>query len=74
MYSILPGAIQQDLAGENAENALLRIRTAPGAKAKLVKPASGSGELEDAQLTNRRMRTFMATPSARNVNKTEDPP
>ncbi len=26
------------------------------------------------QLTNRRMRTFIATPSARNVNNTEDPP
>jgi hypothetical protein len=28
----------------------------------------------DAQFTNRRMRTFIATPSARNVNNTEDPP
>ena len=27
-----------------------------------------------AQLTNRRMRTFIAAPSARNVNNTEDPP
>ena len=26
------------------------------------------------QFTNRRMRTFIATPSARKVNKTEDPP
>ena len=26
------------------------------------------------QFTNRRMRTFIATPSARNVNNTEDPP
>jgi hypothetical protein len=26
------------------------------------------------QLTNRRIRTFMTAPSARNVNKTEDPP
>ena len=29
---------------------------------------------QDAQFTNRRMRTFIATPSARNVNNTEDPP
>jgi hypothetical protein len=28
----------------------------------------------DAQFTNRRMRTFIATPSARNANNTEDPP
>jgi hypothetical protein len=26
------------------------------------------------QFTNRRMRTFIATPSARKVNKTDDPP
>ena len=26
------------------------------------------------QFTNRRMRTFIATPSARKVNRTEDPP
>ena len=26
------------------------------------------------QLTNRRMRTFIAAPSARKVNNTEDPP
>ena len=29
---------------------------------------------KSVQLTNRRMRTFIATPSARNVNNTEDPP
>jgi hypothetical protein len=36
------------------------------------------GQAEDEnllrQFTNRRMRTFIATPSARKVNKTEDPP
>jgi len=31
-------------------------------------------EFPARQLTNRRMRTFIATPSARNVNNTEDPP
>jgi hypothetical protein len=31
-------------------------------------------KLQIRQLTNRRMRTFIATPSARNVNNTEDPP
>jgi hypothetical protein len=31
-------------------------------------------EIEMRQLTNLRMRTFIATPSARNVNSTEDPP
>src|ERR1039457_4964394 len=31
-------------------------------------------KLQFRQLTNRRMRTFIATPSARNVNNTEDPP
>ncbi len=30
--------------------------------------------IEMRQLTNLRMRTFIATPSARNVNNTEDPP
>jgi hypothetical protein len=30
--------------------------------------------IEARQLTNLRMRTFIATPSARNVNSTEDPP
>ena len=29
---------------------------------------------QDPQFTNRRMRTFIATPSDRNVNNTEDPP
>ena len=29
---------------------------------------------QDAQFTNRRIRTFIATPSARKVNNTEDPP
>ena len=29
---------------------------------------------ETRQFTKRRMRTFIATPSARNVNSTEDPP
>jgi len=33
----------------------------------------GSGERK-RQFTNRRMRTFIATPRARNVNNTEDPP
>ncbi len=30
--------------------------------------------IEMRQLTNLRMRTFIATPSDRNVNSTEDPP
>jgi hypothetical protein len=35
---------------------------------------TSSNRIEMRQLTNRRMRTFIATPSARNVNSTEDPP
>ena len=42
------------------------------------RPACSGGtqevKLQIRQLTNRRMRTFIATPSARNVNNTEDPP
>ena len=41
---------------------------------KLVKPGPDRRAVKDRQFTNRRMRTFIATPSARNVNNTEDPP
>src|SRR5271166_4548838 len=36
--------------------------------------ASEPNGIETRQFTNRRMRTFIATPSDRNVNSTEDPP
>jgi hypothetical protein len=54
------------------------IRTWPAKCLKKLVLRSGQfrgdarGEL--VQLTNLRMRTFIAAPSARNVNKTEDPP
>jgi hypothetical protein len=54
------------------------IRTWPAKCLKILILRSGQfrvgarGEL--VQLTNRRMRTFIAAPSARNVNNTEDPP
>jgi hypothetical protein len=34
----------------------------------------GRGTSGDAQLTNRLMRTFIASPSAINTNNVEDPP
>ena len=57
--------IHPDLAGEMLKNNTLAIRTVPGTQ---------ETNLRTVQLTNRRMRTFIATPSARNVNNTEDPP
>jgi hypothetical protein len=42
-------------------------------RGKLVKP--DRPQMDQAlQLTNRRIRTFITVPSARNVNNTEDPP
>ena len=59
--------IHPDLAGEMLEKQLLR----PGA---ISGRTQETNFCEAVQLTNRRMRTFIATPSARNVNNTEDPP
>jgi hypothetical protein len=75
MYSILPGAIQRDLAGEKSEKCSFAGPDRSGRPKKLnlwnPRPVPWN---QDAQLTKRRMRTFIATPSARNVNNTEDPP
>ncbi len=57
-----------NLAGENflVKNFLLGVRTSF--------PEQTGTKTVVRQFTNRRMRTFIATPSARKVNKTEDPP
>ncbi len=75
---ILPSAIHRDHAGEMLEN------TSCGLKQSLDRFSAyqesnlwdntSTKRIEMRQLTNRRMRTFIATPSARNVNSTEDPP
>jgi hypothetical protein len=83
---ILPGAIHRILPAKYLK--LLscsseRSKTSPcatrvqscwdNARTPMVKTRDCSG-FRARQLTNRRMRTFIATPSARNVNNTEDPP
>ncbi len=56
------------------ETSSLADRITPGGhKKKLVKLHRGDWP-RNSQFTNLRMRTFIATPSARNVNNTEDPP
>ncbi len=52
------------LAGEMLENCIPRRGN----------PAPQTKPFDATQFTNRRMRTFIATPSARKVNSTEDPP
>jgi hypothetical protein len=67
-------AIHPDRAGEMLENTTLAVRTVPGRdKSKLDNQRPGF-QAGTPQLTNRRIRTFIAAPSARNVNNTEDPP
>ncbi len=76
MNPILPGAVQRDLAGEIFKNIVLLLGRVfrPGQELNLAIIAAGPARTGTRQLTNRRMRTFIATPSARNVNNTEDPP
>jgi hypothetical protein len=76
---VLPEAIHRDHAGEMLENPTLVARNnleiAPDIyKSQTCWTTSLTCWIEMRQLTNRRMRTFIATPSARNVNSTEDPP
>ena len=60
-------SIHPDLAGYILEKTSSPAdRTVPGGTQEV--------NLQVRQLTNRRMRTFIAAPSARNVNNTEDPP
>ena len=67
MNPILPGARSiWDLAGEILEKTCSCGPDYSGETQEV--------QLRVRQLTNRRMRTFIATPSARNVNNTEDPP
>jgi hypothetical protein len=75
---ILPGAIHRDHAGEMLEFSTLAV---PGDLPIASRPrksqsfcCTSAKRIEMRQFTNRRMRTFIATPSARNVNSTEDPP
>jgi len=75
MNPILPGAIHPDLAGEMLENSALALPgLLRGQEANLKRAAGPKGGTVRPQLTNRRMRTFIAAPSARNVNNTEEPP
>ena len=75
MNPILPGAIHPDLAGEMPENNALAAQDCSNGKkeANLISTPGPKG-VRTPQLTNRRMRTFIAAPSARNVNSTEEPP
>jgi hypothetical protein len=87
MCSILPGLkILRDLAGEKYfKLQLLRVELKRPAGLNLFQCVrrfarpyacgiSGIQCPKMPQFTNRRMRTFIATPSARKVNNTEDPP
>jgi hypothetical protein len=80
---ILPCAIHRDHAGEMPENTSLAARNNPqkqylghflAYQESNLWDNTSSKRIEMRQLTNRRMRTFIATPSARNENSTEDPP
>ena len=66
MNPILPGAVHLDLAGE-----MLKKPVSCGPD---ISGGTQEVNLRVRQLTNRRIRTFIAVPSARNVNNTEDPP
>jgi hypothetical protein len=59
-------SIHPDLAGVMLKTLSPADRTIPGGTQEV--------NLQVRQFTNRRMRTFIAAPSARNVNNTEDPP
>ena len=59
-------AVHPDLAGEIPEKTFSCGPEYSGGTQEV--------KLQIRQLTNRRMRTFIATPSAKNVNNTEDPP
>jgi hypothetical protein len=59
-------AVHPDLAGEIPEKTFSCGPDISGGTQEV--------KLQIRQLTNRRMRTFIAAPSARNVNNTEDPP
>lgn len=75
MNPILPGAIPRDLAGEILIIVLLPVQALRlGQELNLTISAADPARIATRQFTNRRMRTFMATPRARNVNNTEDPP
>jgi hypothetical protein len=73
---ILPAEVRPDLTGEK-----LKINL-PGAGPMPKQPRRRTCEEaflgycnpKKPQFTNLRMRTFIATPSARKVNSTEDPP
>jgi hypothetical protein len=74
---ILPGAIHRDQAGLILQNLAFAARNNPKLFPSrtlrnlfLATPKS----MKSRQFTNLRMRTFIATPSARKVNSTEDPP
>jgi hypothetical protein len=75
---ILPGSRSiPDLAGVMMIEAFTlparRNSSGAGQELNLDFPEQALNGL-NRQFTNRRMRTFIATPSARNVNNTEDPP
>ena len=50
------------------------VRTVPDTQEGNLQNSNPVQMARVAQFTNLRMRTFIATPSARNVNNTEDPP
>jgi hypothetical protein len=58
-------AVHPDLAGEKLKNVSCGPEYSGGTQ---------EVKLQIRQFTNLRMRTFIAAPSARKVNKTEDPP
>jgi hypothetical protein len=74
MNPILPGAIQRTCRRNLKNHSLAGPDLSARARAELGNHRGRSSRERTRQLTNRRMRTFIATPSARNVNKTEDPP
>jgi hypothetical protein len=80
-------AVHRDLAGATIQNTILvnqlskRITTVRAVRScpiltsgTLLAISEHLEHLRKSQFTNRRMRTFIATPSARKVNNTEDPP
>jgi hypothetical protein len=79
-HQLIPAG--RDPLGDHAGNfiKILRLRTETGpnrsraAQTTNLFPGPCRNVDGDAQFTKRRMRTFIATPSARNVNSTEDPP
>lgn len=71
---ILPAEVHPDPTGEKHKINLPRAWPMPKLPRRRTCEEAVRNCPDGLQFTNLRMRTFIATPSARKVNSTEDPP